>query len=48
MVEAQVQVEEEPFEVPPEEIDELLEEIRKPKRARRKATAAKAETPVTA
>ena len=43
VVEAQVQVEEEPFEVPPEEIDELLEEIRKPKRARRKATAAKAE-----
>ena len=48
VVEAQVQVEEEPFEVPPEEIDELLEEIRKPKRARSKATAAKTDTPVTA
>ena len=37
VVEAQVQVEEEPFEVPAEEIDELLDEIRKPKRSRRKA-----------
>ena len=36
VVEAQVQVEEEPFEVPAEEIDELLDEIRKPKRSRRK------------
>nr|WP_115094149.1 hypothetical protein [Synechococcus sp. UW106] len=39
VVEAQVQVEEEPFEVPAEEIDELLDEIRKPKRSRRKASA---------
>ena len=39
VVEAQVQVEEEPFEVPAEEIDELLDEIRKPKRSRRKARA---------
>ena len=38
VVEAQVQTEEEPFEVPAEEIDELLDEIRKPKRARRKAS----------
>jgi len=35
VVEAQVEVEEEPFEVPSEEIDELLDEIRKPKRVRR-------------
>ena len=39
VVEAQVQVEEDPFEVPAEEIDELLDEIRKPKRSRRKASA---------
>ena len=39
VVEAQVQVEEEPFEVPAEEIDELLDEIRKPKRSSRKASA---------
>ena len=39
VVEAQVQVEEEPFEVPVEELDELLDEIRKPKRSRRKASA---------
>ena len=39
VVEAKVQVEEEPFEVPAEEIDELLDEIRKPKRSRRKASA---------
>ena len=39
VVEAQVQVEEEPFEVPAEEIDELLDEIRKPKRSRSKANA---------
>ena len=31
VVEAQVEVEEESFEIPPEEIDELLDEIRKPK-----------------
>ena len=41
VVEAQVQVEEEPFEVPAEEIDELLDEIRKPKRSRPKASATK-------
>ena len=41
VVEAQVQVEEEPFEVPAEEIEELLDEIRKPKRSRRKASATK-------
>ena len=41
VVEAQVQVEEEPFEVPAEEIDELLDEIRKPKRSRGKASATK-------
>ena len=35
VVEAQVEVEEESFEVPSEEIDELLDEIRKPKRVRR-------------
>ncbi|ABB35166.1 hypothetical protein [Synechococcus sp. CC9605] len=40
-VEAQVQVEEESFEVPAEEIEELLDEIRKPKRSRRKASATK-------
>ena len=39
VVEAQVQVEEEPFEVPAEELDELLDEIRKPKRSRRKTSA---------
>ncbi len=31
VLEAQVEVEEDPFEIPPEEIDELLDEIRKPK-----------------
>ena len=36
-MEAQVELEEEPFEVPSEEIDRLLEEIRKPKRVRRKS-----------
>lgn len=46
-VEAQVTPDEEPFEVPAEEIDELLEEIRKPKRARRKSSAASTEDPVT-
>ena len=47
VIEAQVieQQVEEPFEVPPEEIDELLEEIRKPKRVRRKS-AAKVESSV--
>ena len=45
VVEAQVQTEEALFEVPAEEIDELLDEIRKPKRARRKAsTPAQKET----
>ena len=41
VIEAQVQElqEEQPFEVPPEEIDELLDEIRQPKRRRRKAAA---------
>ena len=48
VVEAQVQAEEEPFEVPAEEIDELLEEIRKPKRARRKSGAAKTQQSVSA
>ena len=45
VVEAQVieQQVEEPFEVSPEEIDELLEEIRKPKRARRKSHKTQAE-----
>ena len=47
VVEAQVQVEEEPFEVPAEEIDELLDEIRKPKRVRRKSSATQAEASVT-
>ena len=47
VIEAQVaeSQEEEPFEVPPGEIDELLDEIRKPKRVRRKTSAqVKAET----
>ena len=39
VVEAQVIPDEEQFEVPAEEIDELLDEIRKPKKARRKAAA---------
>ena len=41
VIEAQVEQhqEEEPFEVPPEEIDQLLDEIRKPKRTRSKASA---------
>ncbi|MDC3010986.1 hypothetical protein OAZ24_01985 [Synechococcus sp. AH-736-G21] len=39
VVEAQVQVGDEPFEVPAEELDELLDEIRKPKRSRRKTSA---------
>ena len=43
VVEAQVDVEEEPFEVPAEEIDELLDEIRKPKRSRRKSSASSTE-----
>ena len=34
--------EDQPFEVPPEEIDELLDEIRKPKRCRRKSSASAA------
>lgn len=46
VIEAQVQdvQEEQPFEVPPEEIDELLDEIRKPKRARRKSPSCAEET----
>ena len=48
VVEAQVQVEEEPFEVPTEELDQLLDEIQQPKRKRRKSAAPKAETPATA
>ena len=45
VIEAQVETEEVPFEVPAEEIDELLDEIRKPKRVRRKTSAqVKAET----
>ena len=47
-MEAQVEVEEDPLEVPTEEIGELLEEIRKPKPVRRKSSACKAGTPVTA
>ena len=40
VIEAQVQQEEdEPFEVPAEELDELLDAIRQPKKARRKAAA---------
>ena len=39
VVEAQVQAEDEPFEVPTEELDELLDTIRKPKKARRKSAA---------
>ena len=37
VVEAQVEVEEEPFEVQPAELDELLEEIKAPKRRRWKS-----------
>ena len=48
VLEAQVEVEEDPFEVPAEEIDQLLEEIRKPKRVRRKSSVIKADTPVAA
>ena len=45
VIEAQVETEEVPFEVPAEEFDKLLEEIRKPKRVRRKTSAqVKAET----
>ena len=36
---AQVTAEEEPFEVPSEELDKLLEEIKQPRRARRKSSA---------
>ena len=43
VVEAQVEVEEEPFEVQPEELDELLEEIKAPKRRRRKSPRCAAE-----
>ena len=39
VVEAQVQVEDESFEVPAEELDELIEAIRKPKRSHRKTSA---------
>ena len=39
VVEAQVTPEEEPFEVPAEELDKLLEEIKQPRRARRKSSA---------
>ena len=39
VVEAQVEVEEEPFEVPPEEIEELLDEIRRTKRTKQKSKA---------
>ena len=37
VVEAQVEVEDEPFEFQPEELDKLLEEIKVPKRKRRKS-----------
>ena len=40
VVEAQVEVDEEPFEVPAEELDALLDEIKTPKRRRRKTAAA--------
>ena len=43
VVEAQVEVEEEPFEVQPAELDELLEEIKAPKRRRRKSPRCTAE-----
>ena len=43
VVEAQVEMEEEPFEVQPEELDELLEEIKAPKRRRRKSPRCVAE-----
>ena len=47
VVEAQVSAEEEPFEVPVEELDELLETIRTPTRKRRKSAATPAvEVPV--
>ena len=36
-IQAQVEPEEQAFEVPPEELDELLEEIQQPKRKRRKS-----------
>ncbi|WP_232199798.1 hypothetical protein [Synechococcus sp. CC9616] len=38
VVEAQVQVDEEPFEVPNEELNKLLDEIKAPKRKRRKSS----------
>ena len=44
VVEAQVVSDEEPFEVPSEELTELLEEIQQPKRRRRK-TATKEQPP---
>ena len=40
----QVDAEEEPFEVPAEELDQLLDEIKAPKRKRRKSAALVAET----
>ena len=43
VVEAQLQVEDESFEVPAEELDELIEAIRKPKRSRRKTSATTAQ-----
>lgn len=46
-VAAQVEPEEVPFEVPEEELTQLIDEIQQPKRRRRK-TAAKAEAPTTA
>ena len=44
---AQVDEEEVPFEVPPEELDQLLDEIKAPKRRRRKS-AVTADESVTA
>ena len=43
VVEAQVEVEDEPFEFQPEELDKLLEEIKVPKRRRRKSPRCAAE-----
>ena len=47
-VKAQVKPDDVPFEVPEEELTQLIDEIQQPKRKRRKSAATKAEAPATA
>jgi hypothetical protein len=47
VIEAQVEPDDEPFDTPPDELDQVLEDIRSPKQRRRKS-ASRAEEPTTA